>query len=333
MSAPADQKTPQVHRLTDMITEEVSLVDRAANARKFLIFKRDQMAIGSEVSPAGDGTYTAGAGGASAPTGGASTAKAGASLLADQKDALSKSIADALALLTDAQSYVDGATVTEDPAAVSADDLVQSMVDAAGLLEDTLAALMGVEESDEDEMSEEAEPPPGDASEAMPPGPGPAGEGPSMPMGKRLAVITAKRVVSTAKGEKLGATMIAKYGARMSKKRLAQFKQAASIIHSLLGELDASAASTIKAAIAGKKQKGAPPAEAPAPTQKRDDNERAALEKAANDALALAAKFAQENRAIRGAVQKSNAAPPPSGAAANPDGGVLWPADMNAIPR
>ncbi len=33
--------TDGVHRLVDMVVEEVSLVDRAANLRRFLIVKRD----------------------------------------------------------------------------------------------------------------------------------------------------------------------------------------------------------------------------------------------------------------------------------------------------
>jgi hypothetical protein len=38
------QDRPGIHRLTDIIVEEVSLVDRAANKRKFLVVKRDEQA-------------------------------------------------------------------------------------------------------------------------------------------------------------------------------------------------------------------------------------------------------------------------------------------------
>lgn len=53
------------HRLRDMVVEEVSLVDRAANKRRFLIVKRsDEMAeddrVGAEVKPDGRGGLTAG---------------------------------------------------------------------------------------------------------------------------------------------------------------------------------------------------------------------------------------------------------------------------------
>ena len=56
---------PKLHRLRDMVVEEVSLVDRAANKRRFLIVKRsDEMAedgeVGAEVKPDGRGGLTAG---------------------------------------------------------------------------------------------------------------------------------------------------------------------------------------------------------------------------------------------------------------------------------
>ena len=61
-----DEDEPKVHRLRDMVVEEVSLVDRAANKRRFLIVKRsDEMAedgeVGAEVKPDGRGGLTAGA--------------------------------------------------------------------------------------------------------------------------------------------------------------------------------------------------------------------------------------------------------------------------------
>jgi hypothetical protein len=55
----------RIHRLRDMVVEEVSLVDRAANKRRFLIVKRsEEMAeddrVGAEVRPDGRGGLTAG---------------------------------------------------------------------------------------------------------------------------------------------------------------------------------------------------------------------------------------------------------------------------------
>jgi hypothetical protein len=60
-----DDDEPKVYRLRDMVVEEVSLVDRAANKRRFLIVKRsDEMAeddrVGAEVRPDGRGGLTAG---------------------------------------------------------------------------------------------------------------------------------------------------------------------------------------------------------------------------------------------------------------------------------
>jgi hypothetical protein len=64
-AATEDDDEPKVHRLRDMVVEEVSLVDRAANKRRFLIVKRsDEMAedaeVGTEVKPDGRGGLTAG---------------------------------------------------------------------------------------------------------------------------------------------------------------------------------------------------------------------------------------------------------------------------------
>jgi hypothetical protein len=62
---PRDDEDEGMHRLRDMVVEEVSLVDRAANKRRFLIVKRsDEMADddkdGTELKPDGRGGLTAG---------------------------------------------------------------------------------------------------------------------------------------------------------------------------------------------------------------------------------------------------------------------------------
>ena len=41
MTTPMNKADDGVHRLVDMVVEEVSLVDRAANKHRFLIVKRD----------------------------------------------------------------------------------------------------------------------------------------------------------------------------------------------------------------------------------------------------------------------------------------------------
>jgi hypothetical protein len=61
---PRDDEDEGMHRLRDMVVEEVSLVDRAANKRRFLIVKRsDDMADddkdGTELKPDGRGGLTA----------------------------------------------------------------------------------------------------------------------------------------------------------------------------------------------------------------------------------------------------------------------------------
>lgn len=48
----SDETEGGVHRLLDMVVEEVSLVDRAANQRRFLVVKRDDMAKKTETEKA-----------------------------------------------------------------------------------------------------------------------------------------------------------------------------------------------------------------------------------------------------------------------------------------
>ena len=61
-----EEDEKEVHRLRDMVVEEVSLVDRAANRRKFLVVKRrtdmskaKDEGLGPEVVQDEDGRYTA----------------------------------------------------------------------------------------------------------------------------------------------------------------------------------------------------------------------------------------------------------------------------------
>ena len=312
-----------------MITEEVSLVDRAANKRRFLLFKRDEkhMAHGSEITPGADGTYSAG--GAGAPAGAAAPAsaapaivgKAGASLTQDQKDALGEAVASALDSLTNAQALIEGATIVPDETGTSADELVTALQDGAGMIEDTLAAMLGAEESPEDEEAEA--PPEGEPPPEMPAPPG-------MPMGKRLEVVTAKRKIMKYEGEKLGLSLIAKYGARMAKTRLARFKTAIGILGEILGEMAPAVKAAIKSPAPGEKKPAPGAAEK---TKKNDapaaeDAEKAALQKRGDEAVAVAKSLAAQLAALRGNVQPSNGAAPPSGSArasADPP----WPSDMN----
>src|SRR4051812_28595030 len=53
----ADQ-ADKIYRLTDMEVEEVSMVDRAANKRKFLVVKRDGDPMSTQVQPDGKGGFT-----------------------------------------------------------------------------------------------------------------------------------------------------------------------------------------------------------------------------------------------------------------------------------
>jgi hypothetical protein len=70
----ASERAEGVHRLVDMVVEEVSLVDRAANQRRFLIVKRRQK-MADEGTPAPDDAPADGNGGGAA-TGGSVTPEA-----------------------------------------------------------------------------------------------------------------------------------------------------------------------------------------------------------------------------------------------------------------
>ena len=332
------QATPgEVHRLTDMITEEVSMVDRAANKRRFLVWKRDPktMAHGSEITPGANGTFTAGAAGAPAAAGGAPASaivgKAGASLTQDQKDALTEAVASVVESLTNAQALIEGATIVPTEDETSADELVGSLQDGAELLEDTLSAMLGMEDPDAAEEGSETDAPP-DASAT----PAPAGEGAmAMPTSKRLEAITAKRTIAKYEGEKLGLSIIAKYGARMAKTRLARYKTALGILTELLGEMAPAVKAALKPPAPGAKKPGAPgPSETASKTAKAagaDDAEKVALRKAADDAVALAKRLAGELASLRSNIQPTNVAAAPSGSArANAD--PPWPLDMNSLP-
>lgn len=60
---------PGVHRLRDIVVEEVSLVDRAANKRRFLLVKRSSQ-MADDRKPKGSGTSREGRAGATPATGG-----------------------------------------------------------------------------------------------------------------------------------------------------------------------------------------------------------------------------------------------------------------------
>ncbi|WP_147093110.1 hypothetical protein, partial [Myxococcus virescens] len=87
------QGPASVHRLVDMVVEEVSLVDRAANKHRFLLVKRDDMHDAPQDTTQAEGANSAAS----------DTSKADDALLATAKQAL-----EAVTALVEALTSTDG---------------------------------------------------------------------------------------------------------------------------------------------------------------------------------------------------------------------------------
>ena len=253
----------QVFRLTDMLVEEVSFVDRAANKHVFLLRKKDDtpMAAGPPIQTNPDGTHTA-ANAAPASANAAPAAaqvtprtKAGAALTADAKATLTAVMAAVDSQLSDARALIEGATevATEDEQNVEA--ILDAGLGAAAMLEDAGSALLGMDEESGApvEMADDAEVDP----DAMP------GSDPdemaksSLPVGKRFAALVAKRTIVSVRAEKAAHTLVQKIGARMSRKR----REALSMAYKTIGAILKDTADM---------PKPAPPAKPATKTQKND---------------------------------------------------------------
>ena len=244
----AQPSVDAVHRLHDMVTEEVSLVDRPANKRKFLVVKNEKgtnMPAGAEVVAGANGQLTA-AGQAPAPT-----AKASISLTAGAKEALAAVLADCLENLTAASEAIDGATVVELDEEMDPGEVGDMLMECAEALEDAMYALAGPEA------------PPEAEAESAPPGAGTveagstmiAARAPALAFGKRLAVRQAKRVIAKAEAAQIIGTTIQKYGRKLKKERAMRLQQAMGLLSSVLHEV----MPAVVQASGGVVDKGAPP--------------------------------------------------------------------------
>ncbi|WP_141621563.1 hypothetical protein [Myxococcus sp. AB036A] len=148
------QGSASVHRLVDMVVEEVSLVDRAANKHRFLLVKRDDMHDAPQDSaPAEDASSTT-----------SDTSKAEDAVLASAQQAL-----EAVTALVEALASTDGVD------SVRVVEVAQHLRTLADALED--------EDEDEDKDDEEdvearakaANPAP--APQPAPPAPSPDASG------------------------------------------------------------------------------------------------------------------------------------------------------------
>lgn len=322
-----------VHRLDDMLVEEVSLVDRAANRRKFLLVKRDTtMGAGAPITAKPDGSFTATGGGGAAPApntvaaapaaGSAPRAKASVALTDETKSAMTDVLEGAIASLSDALDLVKGAkSVDPDPAAeepMEPGALLDLVGEVLGELEDAVMAAFGAED---DALEGE-----GSATPAAPGAPAPVAAN-APPLAKRLEVARAKRVISKSQVEQIGRDLVAKYGTKMKKERFARFQTALSTLVALAGELMPPGVTKTRAPA---------PAAAPAAAEKPKAGvtkaDAAPVDIATHPVVVELQKqlkaAAEKLSSIEKSVQPSNAAPvDASGRTKASD--VSWPMDMN----
>lgn len=321
---------PPVHRLHDMLVEEVSLVDRAANRRKFLLVKRDAMGAGAQITAKPDGTYTAAGGGGSAPApntnapapapGASSTTKASVTLTEEAKGALMEMSQTCIDLCTEALDLCKNAKVVEPGEPMDAQACLDLFAECIGEMEDTIAATFGVD----DEMEGEGVPPPAEGAAAPVTANAP-------PLSKRLELARAQRVLAKAQLEKLGRGLVAKYGARMKKERLLRFQNALNALVAIANEVmpPAPVDKTRPAAPVAAPPKGA--ATAPTDVAKgapvADVSKHPTVVELQKQLKAATEKLA----ALEKSVQPSNAAAVDAGSAGKPAGDdFTWPLDMNA---
>jgi len=309
---PPNEPNEKITRLVDMLVEEVSLVDRAANRRKFLVVKRSEpMPLGVEVVQRSDGTFTANAPAAASGTP-ESTPKANIALTKDAQAALQGLIDNALAMVEDAQAMVKKAKVVEDPVEQDIGALVELMSQVAEGFEDALDAL-GAQVVESPNETQEAPA----AGQAQPTQASPM----AMSLGKRLEVLRAERIVRKAQFEKAVGVVVQKHGKRMAKERLVRFKNALGILSSLLSELDL-------AQVVSEKAKPVAAPIVPVESKVAVQEDVAKLAKQVLDLQVQLKKFVEEAATLRNHRERSNALPVEKSVPRENEN-VSWPLDMN----
>lgn len=219
-----------VHRLTDMLVEEVSLVDRAANQRKFLIVKRDTAQKGStmatEVTPNGKGGFTAA--GAAAKSGGDEKDKTKKSKL-EKLDAVPPGFKQMMApLLSKASERLQALADAVDKAPEGEVDDEGTLPSAPADFSSELSAIIRLLDQACNVWPASAPDAPAEG-EAPPEG---AEAPPDLEMREKMVTKLAKGL-----GFNPDAVLVRKVGAKMSKERLSRFEAALDTLGSLLGEL------------------------------------------------------------------------------------------------
>jgi hypothetical protein len=315
-AASSEDGADGVHRLRDIVVEEVSLVDRAANQRRFLVVKRSAEMAGENTATADTKPETpdaiAKAKKKPAEATGDETvdeAKAKKKPVDDEADedaATEKARASAKEEEDDADDDQDKPTKK----ARKQDLVLAAPVKEALLrvLTDVLERLMALANT----IKEAEEPEEGDGGE--------------MPKEVTTELETVADMLYDANKRKRAKADVAKAGARMAKDRLDRFQKAlsllADILKELTGTIDAPPAPTAGAAETGvtKREAAAPqPAAVPGLTD---------LVTGIGELTRVVKRQEEELSRMRQARGVSNAIPVEGGRRAEPQD-VSWPLDMN----
>lgn len=326
----------QVHRLTDIRVEEVSMVDKAANKRKFLVVKRHEekkaMPTGAEVIPGPNGTFTTAAPTPPPPVpaaaGTETTEKAACTMTAEMKAGLSDALATAIEYCTASKNLIDTATEVADPAQANLDPLAETMNACVDLLMDVMDAVDAY-------TTAPAAPAPG--------APAPAAAPPAAPVAPAHKVESFEKVLELhrargiVKRDERGPVL--KRGAKMARNRLSTLEDAVEKLSKLVIELKAlpptgapapAPAGIVPGEDPKKKKPFVPGAPAPAPAPAPAAKDASAVAKLEVTVRAQASELAKLRKNV-GSVE-SNAVPTNGGNVEQTNEGgadFSWPLDMN----
>ncbi len=326
----AKAEAPQVFRLSDMDVEEVSLVDRAANKKKFLVVKRsDQMP--TEVQADGKGGFTASGGtnkGAPPPPAKDPkkdpkkpdpTAKAGGMEVPPGfKEAIAPIIDKATAQLEALSEAVSGSKAADVP-----DDGTMPGVPAE--FADGVTGVMNLLDRACSMWPAQAADPEDDPTQGGDSGVDESTEGAApAEMQMRLALDNMTKVFV---GKRMSKALVQKIGAKMSKDRLTRLQQAVAQLSSLVNEVAGEPATPPAAAGAPAVGKGGKTAAVVAPAAKAIDPVLAALGKQIEE---LVGSVGQLAGVVKGQGETLTAIGKSRGA---PSGGVVETITKGAAPK
>ncbi len=316
-AASSGDEAEGVHRLRDIVVEEVSLVDRAANQRRFLVVKRsaemaDESTANADTKP-------------DTPSAIQKAKKKPAAALADETVDEEKAKKPADDEADDSEDTEKARSAPNDEAAEDADDdaagkkkqrkKAEDLIIAAPVKEALLRALTEALErlmALANSIKDATEPDEGDDA--------------TMPedIGTELEAIA--EILSGVDKRKAAKKGVVKAGARMAKDRLNRFQKAIALLADILKELtdakEAPAGPTAGAAESGVEKRDATSSQAPAVPGLAD------LVSGIGELTRVVKRQEEELGRIRHARGVSNAIPVEGGRRTEPQD-ISWPLDMN----